>query len=214
MRSARQPFTSLTAVAVPLLRSNVDTDAIIPSREIKSVGKRGLASGLFAGWRYLDGRAREPDPSFVFNEPRFAGAQILLTGHNFGCGSSREHAVWALQEYGIRCIAAAGFAPIFFANCIANGVLAAILDEAAIATLAACIETAPQEEPLTIDLRSQRVSLRSGVCFEFTIDGDSRSALLSGDDAIAQTLRAHESIDAFLTRDRKLRPWVYLEPSR
>jgi 3-isopropylmalate/(R)-2-methylmalate dehydratase small subunit len=107
-------------VAAPLLRDNVDTDAIIPSREMKSTGKTGLADGLFSGWRYLEPGSRTPRPSFVLNQPAYAAARILIAGKNFGSGSSREHAVWALAEYGIRAIVAASFAPIFFGNCFAT----------------------------------------------------------------------------------------------
>ena len=107
-----QPFTIVTAVAAPLIRANVDTDAIIPSRHIKTVGRTGLAAGLFAGWRYTDPQGQEPNPDFVLNQPAFANARILLGGENFGCGSSREHAVWALVEYGIRAVIAPSFAPL------------------------------------------------------------------------------------------------------
>jgi len=116
-----QPFTRLTAVAVPLIRDNTDTDAIIPSREMKTVSKVGLSDGLFAGWRYREIGGRDPDPTFVLNDPAYAGAQILLGGDNFGCGSSREHAVWALAEYGFRAVLAPSFSPIFAANCVRNG---------------------------------------------------------------------------------------------
>ena len=113
----------LTGVAAPLLRANVDTDAIIPSREMRSVSKSGLAKGLFAGWRYDRIGGREPNPDFVLNQPAHAGTQILLSGENFGCGSSREHAAWALLEFGIRAIVAPSFSPIFQMNCVRNGVL-------------------------------------------------------------------------------------------
>src|SRR5207302_9959572 len=117
-----EPFTKLTAVAAPLIRANVDTDAIIPSREMKTVSKTGLADGLFAGWRYREVGGRDPKPDFVLNDRAYAGAQILLSGVNFGCGSSREHAVWALAEYGFRAVLAESFSPIFRGNCVRNGV--------------------------------------------------------------------------------------------
>ena len=129
-------FDVLTAVAAPLLRANVDTDAIIPSREMKTVSKTGLAAGLFAGWRYTQIGGREPDSDFVLNQPAYAGAQVLLAGENFGCGSSSEHAVWALLEFGIRAIAAPSFAPIFRMNCVRNGILPVCLPAATIAALA------------------------------------------------------------------------------
>ncbi len=137
-----QRFTTLTAIAVPLVRDHIDTDTIIPSREIKSVSKTGLADGLFAGWRYLRAAERTPDPEFIMNDPAFANAAILIAGANFGCGSSREHAVWALDEYGIRAILAPSFAPIFFDNCINNGLLPASLSATHIQSIAATLGAA------------------------------------------------------------------------
>ncbi len=204
-----QPFHTLTAIAVPLLRDNVDTDSIIPSREITSVGKRGLAAGLFAGWRYRPGAGREPDPEFALNQPRFAGAAILLAGENFGCGSSREHAVWALAEQGFRAIIAASFAPIFFDNCINNGVLALCLPRATVTALAEAVH-GPQDDPhLTIDLDRQELRGTGGV-MTFDVDADVRLRLLEGLDAIDSSLRQLTGLDAFYRRDREERPWVYL----
>jgi 3-isopropylmalate/(R)-2-methylmalate dehydratase small subunit len=206
-----QPFHTLTAVAAPLLRDNIDTDAIIPSREIKAVSKCGLAAGLFAGWRYRSAAAREPDPDFVLNQPRYRGAQILLTGDNFGCGSSREHAVWALAEYGFRAIIAPGFAPIFAGNCVNNGLLALRLPKSTVQALADAVQAAPEATPLTIDLEMTLVSggIPGGV--PFAIEPDVRSRLLEGLDAIEASLRALGQSDAFYVRDRSRRPWVYLE---
>ena len=138
-----EPFTTLSATALPLMRDNIDTDAIIPSREMRTVSKRGLADGLFAGWRYREIGGRDPDPGFVLNEPARKGARILIAGANFGCGSSREHAVWALAEYGIRAIIAPSFAPIFQANCVANGLVPAILPHDLVHALAAHVERHP-----------------------------------------------------------------------
>jgi 3-isopropylmalate/(R)-2-methylmalate dehydratase small subunit len=201
-----QPFKTLTAVAVPLLRDNIDTDAIIPSREIRSVSKTGLADGLFAGWRYRAPGARESDPDFVLNQTAYANAQILLSGANFGCGSSREHAVWALAEYGIRAILAPSFAPIFFDNCINNGVLPGCLP---IATLQA-IAGRPARVAVTIDLERCSVSARGIGDVTFTIDPQARARLLTGLDAIDLTLRSVAMIDAHRKSDRERRPWVYL----
>src|SRR5207244_489767 len=150
--------TSLTAIAVPLLRADVDTDAIIPSREIKSVSRHGLADGLFAGWRYRQIGSREPNPDFVLNQPAYAGARILLAGENFGCGSSREHAVWALREFGFRAMVAPSFAPIFAANCVRNGVLPARVAAEQVAALARAVSADPIRYPLTIDLVRCEVS--------------------------------------------------------
>ena len=191
------PFTTLTSIAVSLIRDNIDTDAIIPSCEMKSTGKTGLAGGLFAPWRYTDAGARTPDPGFVLNDPTYAGAQILLAGKNFGCGSSREHAVWALAEYGIRAVIAESFAPIFRGNCIRNGVLPIELDTDTIADIAG--------QEITIDLADQTVG-----GYEFHIDQETKSMLLEGLDAIDLTYKHAGAISDFHARDRTLRPWVYL----
>ncbi|GFE87468.1 3-isopropylmalate dehydratase small subunit [Steroidobacter agaridevorans] len=196
------PFTVLTSVAAPLLRDNVDTDAIIPSREMKSTGKTGLAAGLFAPWRYLSPGSRDPDPAFVLNQPRYANAHILLGGDNFGCGSSREHAVWALAEYGIRAIIAPSFAPIFAGNCIRNGVLPVVLDRGSVATIAAA------NEPVTIDLAQQQVEAGSQR-WNFAIGAEAKAMLLEGLDGIELTLKHRERIAAFQRADRLARPWIY-----
>jgi 3-isopropylmalate/(R)-2-methylmalate dehydratase small subunit len=205
-----RPFHTLTAVAAPLLRDNIDTDAIIPSREINAVSRRGLAPALFAGWRYRSAASREPDPDFVLNQPRYRGAQILLAGDNFGCGSSREHAVWALDEYGFRVIIAPGFAPIFEGNCINNGLLALRLPKGKVQALADAVQADP-EATLTVDLDKTEVSGGSSGAVRFAIEPEVRSRLLEGLDAIDASLRALGQMDAFSVRDRRLRPWVYLE---
>ncbi len=194
------PFTTLTSTAVPLLRDNVDTDAIIPSREMKSTGRTGLADGLFAPWRYLDAVARTPDPAFPLNQPQAKGAQILLGGANFGCGSSREHAVWALVEYGIRCVIAESFAPIFRGNCIRNGILPITLDRAVVDSLG--------WQTLDVDLTAQTVTV-DGKSHAFTIEEEPRQMLLEGLDAIALTLKSLPEIDAWTAADRARRPWIY-----
>jgi len=206
-----RPFDVLTAVAAPLIRANVDTDAIIPSREMKSVSKHGLAGGLFAGWRYTTIGGRDPDPRFVLNQPAYAGAQILLSGENFGCGSSREHAVWALLEYGIRAVIAPSFAPIFYGNCVRNGVLPVRLEAAAIARLAGAVAPDPQAHRLSVDLVHQRVTGPDGLEFGFVIERAEREMLLEGLDAIDLTLKHRDTIEAFRARDRGQRPWIYLQ---
>ena len=210
-----EPLRVLTAVAAPLLRDNVDTDAIIPSREMKTVSKTGLADGLFAGWRYTAIGGREPEPSFVLNQPAYAGARILLGGVNFGCGSSREHAVWALHEYGIRAVIAPSFAPIFAANCIRNGLAPVRLPAEAVAALAAHVAVDPRSRPLTVDIergevRAAGADVAGASCFPFAFDAESRDMLLEGLDAIDLTLKHRADIDAFLARDRAARPWIYL----
>ena len=204
-----KPLTCLTAVAAPLLLDNIDTDTIIPSREIRSTGKTGLAAGLFAGWRYLAPGGREPAPAFVLNQPRYACAHILLAGDNFGCGSSREHAVWALSEYGIRVVIAPSFAPIFFGNCVRNGMLPAILPAAAVHDLAQAIDADPQANPVTVDVRAQTVTLPAGRSWRFPLESEAKAMLVEGLDAIDLTLQMQQRIDAFLERDRLERPWIY-----
>lgn len=204
-------FDVLTGVAAPLLRANVDTDAIIPSREMRSVSKSGLADGLFAGWRYDRIGGREPNPDFVLNQPAHAGTQILLSGENFGCGSSREHAVWALAEYGIHAIIAPSFSPIFYMNCVRNGVLPVRLPAESIAGLAASVQPDPQSRCVTIDLVRRIVRGPGGEVHEFEIEPESREMLLEGLDAIDLTLKQRDAIEAFTARDREQRPWIYLQ---
>jgi 3-isopropylmalate/(R)-2-methylmalate dehydratase small subunit len=194
------PFTTLTSIAVPLIRDNIDTDAIIPSREMKSVSKTGLADGLFAGWRYTEVGGRVPQPGFVLNDPAYRGAAILLGGVNFGCGSSREHAAWALAEYGFRAVIAPSFNPIFRGNCVRNGIVPVELDPNAFAA-------APQ--PLTIDLSAQSVTDAAGNSRSFAIDSEAKAMLIGGLDAIDLTLQRRDRIAAFRAADRAQRPWAY-----
>ena len=205
-----EPFTVLTAVAAPLIRDNIDTDAIIPSREMKTVSKVGLSDGLFAGWRYRDIGGREPDPSFVLNDPAYAGARILLAGHNFGCGSSREHAVWALGEYGFRAILAPSFSPIFAANCVRNGLAPVSLAAADIEHIAALVATEPQAQQVTVDLVQGVVRAPDGAESGFEIEAEAREMLLEGLDGIDLTFKSKDRIDAFRAKDRLIRPWIYL----
>ena len=194
-----------------MLRANIDTDIIIPSREMKSVSKIGLSAGLFAGWRYVAIGSREPNPDFVLNQPAFADTRILLGGENFGCGSSREHAVWALHEYGIRAVIAPSFAPIFFGNCVRNGIVPVRLDAAEVASLAECVQRDPARNMLTVDLRAMRVHTPQGHDFRFELDDESRDMLLEGLDAIDLTLKQRPAIEAFRHADRAARPWIYLD---
>ncbi|MEG3151338.1 3-isopropylmalate dehydratase small subunit [Sphingomonas sp. ZT3P38] len=203
------PFRSLAAVALPLVRDNIDTDAIIPSREMKSVSKKGLADGLFAGWRYTAIGGREPEPGFVLNRPEFAGAKILIGGANFGCGSSREHAAWALAEYGFRAVIATSFNPIFRGNCVRNGIVPVELTEDAVRAIADMVEASDGGEQVTIDLEAMRVSVADRD-WAFRIDDEARRMLLFGIDAIDLTLERGAEIAAFQAADRALRPWAYL----
>ncbi len=193
---------SLTARAAPILIDNTDTDTIIPSREMRSTGRDGLADGLFAPWRYLDADTRTQNPDFALNKPEFRGTHIIAGGANFGCGSSREHAVWALAEFGIRAIVAESFAPIFYGNCIRNFVLPIVLDRTIVERLAG--------EEITVNLAAQTVS-HAGTAHPFAIDPEARQMLAEGLDAIDLTLTQHDAIEAWTAADRRLRPWVYLE---
>jgi 3-isopropylmalate/(R)-2-methylmalate dehydratase small subunit len=204
-----QPFAILTAVAAPLLRDNVDTDAIIPSREMRSVSKTGLADGLFAGWRYHSIGSRDPNPTFVLNQPDYAGTQILLGGGNFGCGSSREHAAWALAEYGIRAIVAPSFNPIFYGNCVRNGIVPIVLKSEDLAALAQDVAADPRHRPLTIDLPEQTVSTASGRTYRFPIADEAKEMLLEGLDAIDLTLKRRDEIADFVALDQQKRRWLY-----
>lgn len=204
-----EPLTVHTGVAAPLLRANVDTDAIVPSREMRRVSKRGLGDGLFANWRYLDPELRRPDPDFVLNRPERTGASILLGGPNFGCGSSREYAVWALDEFGIRVIVAPDFGPIFRKNCVANGLLPARMPLPAIRELAAWTDRDPQGNRLEVDLRTTRIT-GGGKPVAFDVAGGDRVRLLRGLDDIAMTDTRAAVIENF-ERDRfAAHPWVCL----
>ena len=190
-------FENFTSFAVPLLRSNIDTDAIIPSREMKRVSKKGLGEGLFAAWRYSKGRA--PNPEFIINDPKYKGAKILLAGENFGCGSSREHAVWALAEYGFLAIVAPSFGGIFYDNCIQNGILPIRLSLEKIETLAKI------NIKLSVDLDKQHIEN-----FAFDLSPQHKHMLSQGLDAIDLSLQLMPEIEKFEQADKHIRPWVYL----
>lgn len=204
-----QPLRRHRGIAAPLLRSNIDTDAIIPSREMKRVSRHGLGDGLFAAWRYTLPGSREEDPSFVLNQPAYRGASILLAGANFGCGSSREHAVWALHEYGFRVLIAPSFGGIFHGNCVRNGILPVELDAATVDRLAAAVADDPATRTLAVDLETLEVTDPDGNTLPFTLNPGHRRMLLEGLDAIGMTLERAAEIDAFEVADRQRRPWIY-----
>ena len=206
-----KPFVTYTGVAVPLLRNNVDTDTIIPSREMRKVSKQGLEEGLFAGWRYLsaDRETCALNPDFVLNQPQYADAGILLAGNNFGCGSSREHAVWALLEYGFRAVIAPEFGSIFYHNAVRNGLLPIRLPEAAILALSSSDEM-PSSARVTIDLPNTTVATAAGLSYRFAIEPVYRDMLLQGMDAIDVTLQRLDMIEEFQAGDRHKRSWAYL----
>jgi 3-isopropylmalate/(R)-2-methylmalate dehydratase small subunit len=202
------PFTRLTAIAAPLLRDNIDTDAIIPSREMRTVSKKGLAEGMFAGWRYSELGSRDPNPDFVLNQARYRDVRILVAGRNFGCGSSREHAVWALVEYGIQVVIAPSFNPIFLGNCIANGMLPACVPPEQILEIVTALDGL--ERPiLTVDLEARRISTGEAPAWHFSIDDEARKMLLAGTDTIGLALQHAAEITAFRKADAIARPWIY-----
>jgi len=205
-----EKFTTLTAIAAPLLRINIDTDAIIPSREMKRVSKSGLSEGLFAGWRYQAPGSREENPDFILNQAPYRQARILLSGINFGCGSSREHAVWALHEWGIRAVVAPSFGSIFQGNCVRNGIVPVVLDNAIVESLARQVESDPAKNLVTVDLVDCAVIAPDGSRHTFAIPEADREMLLEGLDPIAVTLKRDPEILAFREQDKLRRPWIYL----
>lgn len=200
-----QKFEKLTGVAAPLLRANIDTDAIIPVRWIVNFGQ-DLGQGLFGGWRYGENDAE--NPAFILNQPPYRKARILLAGQNFGCGSSREEAVWALLGFGIRCVIAPSFGDIFFENSFKNGLLPVMLDGDKVAALADAIGGAP-EPVLAVDLASCTVGVPGSSALSFHIEESRRRALLLGLDEVDLTLTRAADIDAFQAADRSRRPWIY-----
>ena len=206
------PFVTHEGVAAPLIRSNIDTDTIIPSREMRHVSKQGLGEGLFAGWRYLKGgqETRAINPDFVLNKPQYAGASVLLAGRNFGCGSSREHAVWALLEYGFRAVIAPDFGSIFYHNAMRNGLLPVRLPESSIIKLSSPSSADALSGRITIDLRNSCVTGSAGLSYRFDIESMYREMLLRGMDTIDMTLQHQELIADIQSRDRRARSWAYL----
>ena len=202
------PLKRLTAIAAPLIRDDINTDVIIPSREMKRVSRKGLADGLFADWRYTAIGDRRPAPGFVLNDPEMAGAQILVTGRNFGCGSSREHAAWALHEYGFRAIVAESFNPIFRNNAILNGMVPVSLPRAAIECISDELADG-KAHLMSVDLDAMTVSLPSGKSYAFTLDDEARQMLREGLDSIDLTLLRSDEINGFRAADRIRRPWAY-----
>lgn len=197
-------FTIHEGMAACLMQDNVDTDQIIPSREMKTVSRTGLGEGLFAGARYTDPDARIDNPDFVLNRPGYENVSVLISGTNFGCGSSREHAVWALQEYGFRAIIAKSFGEIFYGNCLNNGILPIPLDEPRLEQIEGPI-------PLTINLIEQTVTSPAleGWRASFEIDTYPKTLLVEGLDPIGLTLKRKSDIEDFFQTDSKDRAWLY-----
>jgi 3-isopropylmalate dehydratase/3-isopropylmalate/(R)-2-methylmalate dehydratase small subunit len=201
------PFTRLDARAAPLDVANVDTDQIIPKQFLKTVDREGLARGLFYDMRFdTEGR---PRPGFVLDDAAFAGAGVLIAGDNFGCGSSREHAPWALLDFGIRCVISSGFADIFYNNCFQNGLLPIVLPRDQVRALMG--EAKGGNHVFSIDLAAQTVTAPSGTVFSFEIDPGRKEKLLKGLDAIGETLQAAGDIATYEARRALDQPW--LEPA-
>jgi 3-isopropylmalate/(R)-2-methylmalate dehydratase small subunit len=210
-----QPFVKLEGLVAPLDRANVDTDAIIPKQFLKSIKRSGFGPNAFDEWRYLDhgepgmdNSKRSLNPDFVLNQPRYQGASILLARENFGCGSSREHAPWALLDYGFRCIIAPSYADIFFNNCFKNGILPIVLDAAEVDTLFREVEANPGYQ-LLVDLEQQVVVSPSGQSFSFDVDAFRKHCLLNGLDDIGLTLQKVDQIKAFEARHKAAQPWLF-----
>jgi len=198
-------FTKLTGVAAPLPIVNVDTDMIIPKDYLKTIKRTGLGTGLFAEMRYREDGSENPD--FVLNKPAYRKAQILVAGENFGCGSSREHAPWALLDFGIRVIMAPSFADIFYNNCFKNGILPIVLPQAEIDKL---IDDASRgsNAVVSVDLEKQEIRGPDGGCIKFEVDAFRKQCLLNGWDDIGLTLRHKDKIDQFEERRRASTPWL------
>jgi 3-isopropylmalate/(R)-2-methylmalate dehydratase small subunit len=203
-----EPFTTLTGLVAPLDRLNVNTDEIIPARFTKTTRRTGFENALFANWRYLDPNAQVPNPDFVLNQPRYQGATILLAEDNFGCGSSREHAPWAIHDYGFRCIIAPSFADIFYNNCFNNSILPVTFDYANIRKLFAEVE-ATGVYILHVDLAAQTVTTPDGRVLHFEIDQFRKNALLQGLDNVGWTLSHSDEIVAYENKRRKEAPWLF-----
>ena len=208
-------FTKMTGVAAPLDRANVDTDMIIPKQFLKSIKRTGFGKNLFDELRYLD--EGKPDQScegrplnndFVLNQPRYQGASVLLARQNFGCGSSREHAPWALDDYGFRAIIAPSFADIFFNNCFKNGLLPIVLNEEQVDQLFVEVE-ANEGYELSVDLEQQTVTTPAGASFSFDVDAFRKHCLLNGLDDIGVTLESEDQIKAYEERRRQEAPWLF-----
>lgn len=208
-------FTLLDGLVAPLDRANVDTDAIIPKQFLKSIKRSGFGPNLFDEWRYLDhgepgqdAGSRPENPDFVLNQPRYQGAQVLLARENFGCGSSREHAPWALEDFGLRALIAPSFADIFYNNCFKNGLLPIVLEAAVVDQLFRETAATPAYT-LHVDLERQAVTTPGGETFGFEVDAHRKYCLLNGLDDIGLTLQQADKIDAYEERRKVEAPWLF-----
>ena len=210
-----QAFTQLNGLVVPLDRANVDTDAIIPKQFLKSIKRSGFGPNAFDEWRYLehgepgmDNSKRKINPDFVLNQARYQSASVLLARENFGCGSSREHAPWALEDYGFRVIIAPSFADIFFNNCFKNGMLPIVLSADDVDALFEETE-ASEGYKLNIDLSEQSITSPSGKSYKFDVDAFRKHCLLNGLDDIGLTMQHQDAIKAFETKHKAVQPWLF-----
>jgi 3-isopropylmalate dehydratase/3-isopropylmalate/(R)-2-methylmalate dehydratase small subunit len=199
-----EAFTRLDAKAAPLPLANIDTDQIIPKQFLKTVEREGLGRGLFYDFRFDDDGRERPD--FVLNRPEYKGAGVLVAGDNFGCGSSREHAPWALMDFGIRCVISTSFADIFYNNCFQNGLLPVVLKAEEVEALMG--EAKGGNHVMSVDLESQTVSAPSGKIFRFEIDAARKEKMLKGLDAIGETLQRAKEIDLFEMKRALAQPWL------
>ena len=198
-------FTTLTGVAAPMPLVNIDTDMIIPKQFLKTIKRSGLGKNLFDEMRY--DREGNEIADFVLNQPAYRNAEILVAGDNFGCGSSREHAPWALLDFGIRCVISTSFADIFFNNCFKNGILPIVLPQEQVDVLMADARKGANAR-VTVDLEAQTVTTSDGQVFPFTVDSHRKHCLLNGLDDIGLTLEKAVAIDSFEARNATLRPWA------
>lgn len=210
-----EPLNRIEGIVAPMDRSNVDTDAIIPKQFLKSIKRSGFGPNLFDEWRYLDtgepgkdNSARPLNPDFVLNQERYKDARVLLARENFGCGSSREHAPWALQDYGFRVIIAPSFADIFYNNCFKNGLLPIVLDAGTVDRLFSEVE-ANSGYRLGIDLEAQTVTTPGGEVIEFDVDAFRKHCLINGLDDIGLTLQHAEDIRAYEAKRKQQSPWLF-----
>jgi 3-isopropylmalate/(R)-2-methylmalate dehydratase small subunit len=204
-----QPFTTHTGLVMPMKRVNVNTDEIIPAQFLKTVKRTGLGEALFFNWRYLED-GRTPNPDFILNQPRYQGASVLVADDNFGCGSSREHAPWALGEYGFRALIAPSFADIFYNNCFNNGILPITVADAVVQELFAEIEAQPGYQ-LSIDLESQTITRPNQQSIHFEIDSFRKDRLFKGLDIVGYTLQMSDDIVAYEQRRAQEAPWFFAE---
>jgi 3-isopropylmalate/(R)-2-methylmalate dehydratase small subunit len=200
-----QPFTLVTGKAAPMLAANIDTDVIMPKQFLKGIDRSGLDRGLFFDLRFLP--SGEPNPDFVLNRPAWQGASFMVVGPNFGCGSSREHAVWGLKQMGIRALIGSSFAGIFYDNCQRNGVLLITLEEPVVQWLGRTVSQ-PDQAQVSVDLEQQQIHLVDGQVIPFQIDTLRKTALLLGLDAIGSTLQRSVEIKAFERRHLQANPWL------